>query len=284
VAVAQLAAQGKIDFQATLGSYLDGFSAQVANVTVHQLLIHTGGIGDYTQTQEFANERLTWNTAAEVFDGTMQIIRNDLGLVFTPGTRYQYSNTGFFILGAIVAQVSGQDYYDYIRQHVFAAAGMTRSDFCNQQQAQDNRDIAHPYITQNGQLVDVTSQQGFIGGPDHGAYSSGPDLLVFSRALQSGRLLTPAFAELMLSGKFPVSQATGEPAAQSISIGYGVENLIVNNQRVFGHPGGALGVNTDLNIYPGVGWVGAVLGNHEFVVADLLQLQNQLITQSASCA
>jgi hypothetical protein len=88
----------------------------------------------------------------------------------------------------------------------------------------------------------------------------------------------------MLSGKFPVSQATGEPAAQSISIGYGVENLIVNKQRVFGHAGGALGVNTDLNIYPGVGWVGAVLGNHQFVVADLLQLQNQLITQSASCA
>jgi CubicO group peptidase (beta-lactamase class C family) len=51
VAVTQLAAQGKIDFHATLGGYLDGFSAQAAGVTVHQLLTHTAGLGDYTQTQ-----------------------------------------------------------------------------------------------------------------------------------------------------------------------------------------------------------------------------------------
>ena len=283
VAVAQLAAQGKVDFQAPLGSYLDGFSAPVAAVTVHELLTHTGGMGDYTQTQAFASEWQTWNTAAEVFDGTMAIIVQQ-GLEFTPGTRYQYSNTGFYVLGAIVARVSGQSYYDYVRQRVFAAAGMARSDFYTLPQARASRDIAHPYITQADQQVDVTSQQGFTGGPDHGAYSTGPELLAFARALNSGGLLTPAFAELALGGKFPVAQATGEPAAQSISIGYGVENLIVNDQRVFGHPGGALGVNADLNVYPGLGWVAAVLGNVNFDVAALLQVQNQLITQSASCA
>jgi len=131
-----------------------------------------------------------------------------------------------------------------------------------------------------GALAGVASEGTFIGGPDHGAYSSGPELLAFSRALESGRLLTPAYAELMLSGKYPVAQATGEPAAQSTSIGYGVENLIVGNQRVFGHPGGGPGANADLNVYPGVGWVAAVLGNYAFDVAALLQLQNQLITAS----
>jgi hypothetical protein len=84
----------------------------------------------------------------------------------------------------------------------------------------------------------------------------------------NGKLLTPAFAELALSGKHPVAQATGQSAAQSISIGYGVENLIVNNQRVFGHPGGGSGANTDLNVYPGVGWAAAVLGNHSSNVAS----------------
>jgi CubicO group peptidase (beta-lactamase class C family) len=284
VAVAQLAAQGKIDFHATLGSYLDKFPAQVADtVTVHQLLTHTAGMGDYTQTPAFASERQTWNSAAEVFGGIMGIIRT-MPLAFTPGTRYQYSNSGFYVLGAIVAQVSGQSYYDYMRQYVFAPAGMTRTGFYTQPQMLANRDIAHPYATRDGQHVDVASEGTFIGGPDHGAYSSGPELLAFSRALQSGKLLTPAYAELALSGKYPVAQATGEPAAQSISIGYGVENLIVNNQRVFGHPGGSQGANTDLNIYPGVGWVAAVLGNYNFDVASLLQLQNQLVTQQSSCA
>jgi CubicO group peptidase (beta-lactamase class C family) len=187
------------------------------------------------------------------------------------------------VLGAIVVQVSGQSFYDYMRRHVFALAGMTRTGFYTQPQMLANRDIAHPYATRDGQHVDVASEGTFIGGPDHGAFSSGPELLAFSRALRSGKLLTPAYTELALSGKYPVAQATGEPAAQSISIGYGVENLIVNNQRVFGHPGGTQGANTDLNIYPGVGWVAAVLGNYNFDVASLLQLQNQLITQQASC-
>lgn len=281
VAVAQLAAQGKIDFYATLGSYLDNFPAEVAAVTVHQMLTHTAGMGDYTQTPAFASEWQTWDSAAAVFNGIMAIIRT-MPLVFTPGTQYQYSNTGFFVLGAIVAQVSGQSYYDYMRQHVFSPAGMARTDFYTQPQMLASSDFAHPYVMQNGQYIDVASQATFIGGPDHGAYSSGPELLAFAGALQSGRLLTPAYTELALSGKYPVAQATGEPASQSISIGYGVENLIINNERVFGHPGGAEGANTDLNIYPGVSWVAAVLGNYAFDVASLLQLQNQLITQQAS--
>jgi CubicO group peptidase (beta-lactamase class C family) len=159
---------------------------------------------------------------------------------------------------------------------------MTRTGFYTMPQMLASRDFAHPYVTRNGQHIDVASEGTFIGGPDHGAYSSGPDLLAFCRALESGRLLTPAYTELMLSGKYPVAQATGEPAAQSLSIGYGVENLIVNNQRVFGHPGGGAGANTDLNVYPDVGWVAAVLGNYAFDVASLLQLQNQLITEQAS--
>ena len=70
--------------------------------------------------------------------------------------------------------------------------------------------------------VDVATQNVYVGGPDQGAYSSGPELVAFAQALANGKLLTPAFAELALSGKYPVAQATGEPAAQSISIGYGV--------------------------------------------------------------
>jgi CubicO group peptidase (beta-lactamase class C family) len=283
VAVAQIAAQGKINFYATLGSYLDGFPAQIADtVTVHQLLTHTAGMSDYTRARAFLDGLKTWNSAAETFNGIMGIIRT-LPPAFTPGARYQYSNTGFYVLGAIVAQVSGQSYYDYMRQRVFAPAGMSRTDFYTLPQMLASRDIAHPYATRNGQQMDVAAEGGYIGGPDHGAYSSGPELLAFSRALRSGKLLTPAYTELMLSGKYPVAQATGEPPAQSISIGYGVENLIVNNQRVFGHPGGGPGANTDLNVYPGAGWDAAVLGNYTFDVASLLQLQNQLITQQAPC-
>jgi CubicO group peptidase (beta-lactamase class C family) len=282
VAVAQLGDQGKIDFYATVGTYLDQLPAEVAGtVTVHQLLTHTSGLGDYTQTQAFAGQWQTWTSVTEVFNGITEVIRG-MSPAFTPGSRYQYSNTGFYMLGAIVAQVSGQSYYDYIHQHIFSPAGMTRSGFYTQPEMLARRDIAHPYAVRNGQYVDVATDNVYVGGPDQGAYSSGPELVAFAQALANGKLLTPAFAELALSGKYPVAQATGEPAARSISIGYGVENLIVNNQRVFGHPGGGPGASTDLNVYPGVGWTAAVLGNYRFDVASLLQLQNQLITQQAA--
>jgi CubicO group peptidase (beta-lactamase class C family) len=284
VAVAQLADQGRIDFFGTLGGYLDTFPAQIADtVTIHQLLTHTAGMGDYTTSPAFAAAFRTWSSPAEVFDGIMGIIPT-MPLVSTPGTGYQYSNSGFYILGAIVAQVSGQSYYDYVSEHVFAPAGMTRTGFRTNPELLASREIAHPYVTAaDGQHTDVVGQGIYIGGPDEGAYSSGPDLLTFSRALSDGTLLAPAYAELMLSGKYPVAQATGEPAAQSISIGYGVENLIVNDQRVFGHPGGGPGGNTDLDVYPALGWVAAVLGNYNFDVASLLQVQNQLITRQGSC-
>lgn len=251
---------------------------------MHQLLTHTAGMGDYTRNPAFVGAWRTWNTPAEVFDGIMRIIPT-MPLLSTPGTVYQYSNTGFYVLGAIVARVSGQSYYDYVRRHVFAPAGMTRTDFHTNPQLLASRDIAHPYVTAaDGRHTDVVGQGIYIGGPDEGAYSSGPDLLAFSRALQDGTLLTPAFAELALGGKHPVAQATGEPTVhQSISIGYGVENLIVNDERVVGHPGGGPGGNTDLNIYPGLGWFAAVLGNANFDLPSLLGLQNQLITRQGSC-
>jgi hypothetical protein len=64
----------------------------------------------------------------EVMDGTLAVIRQT-PLAFTPGTQYRHSNDGFFVLGAMVARVSGLSYFDYVRRHVFAPAGMTRSDF-----------------------------------------------------------------------------------------------------------------------------------------------------------
>jgi CubicO group peptidase (beta-lactamase class C family) len=285
VAVAQLAAQGKIDFFGAIGGYLDTFPAQIADtVTVHQLLTHTAGMDDYPRSPTFAAEWKTWTSPAEVFDGIMRIIPA-MPLVSTPGTGYRYSNSGFYILGAIVARVSGQSYYDYVRDHIFAPAGMTRTGFHTNPQLLASREIAHPYATAaDGRHTDAVGQGIYIGGPDEGAYSNGPELLAFARALQDGTLLPPAFAELTLSGKYPVAQATGEPTVQqSISIGYGVENLIVNDHRVVGHPGGGPGGNTDLDIYPDLGWFAAVLGNYNFDVPALLQLQNQLITQQGSC-
>jgi CubicO group peptidase (beta-lactamase class C family) len=290
VAVMQLAEQGKVGLYQTLGTYLDGFPAGIAGtVTVSQLLTHTSGMEDYLGGPAYQQQHLTWTSAAEVMDGTMAIIKQS-PLLFTPGTQYSYSNSGYVTLGAIAAQVSGQSYYDYVREHVFAPAGMTRSDFYTRPKWLTDPRIAHPYgapggkSNPGGQVTDLTGQEDFIGSPAGNAFATAPDMVRFARALTGGLLLSPAWAGVMTSAKVALSpQLTRNqwPPNQLAAVGYCPEIRIVNDQTVFGHTGGAAGESAAVNIYPDLDWVTVILSNYTITsdVQLLIQLQDQLITQ-----
>jgi CubicO group peptidase (beta-lactamase class C family) len=284
LAIAQLVQQNKAAFYETLGAYLDGFPAEIANtVTIHQLLTHTSGMGDYSNSMAFASGRKEWNSEAEVMDGVMGIIRQS-PLLFTPGTRHGYSNSGYFVLGAIVAQVSGLSYFDYIRQHVFIPAGMNRSDFYTRPQVRACNDIAHSYwAQQSGGRTDFMMSEyfGFISGPANGAYSTVSDMLSFAGALSAGRLLEPSFTELITSGKAVLSPSDPPPdSSQMRFYGYGYRNAFVSNERVFGHSGSGPGQATNLDIYPELDWVAVVLSNYDTSLGPIVQLERQLISKT----
>jgi CubicO group peptidase (beta-lactamase class C family) len=296
-AVLQLAQQGKLAFWETLGTYLSGFPAPIAEtVTVHQLLTMTSGMDNYYYDPAWQPQSKTWTTAAQVLDGTMGFIRKQ-PLLFTPGTAYSYSNSGFVVLGAIVQQVSGQPYWDYMRQHVFAPAGMTRTGFYTRPQVlalNAKHELAHPYSTQRtgGPRVDLFGNPIFIGLPDGagGPYITTPDLLSFATALQDGTLLNPAYAELILNGKFPLTPpASTSPTWQSWNSGYGLEDTIINNQHVLGHSGNGPGIAAGIDIYPDLNWVAVILENYDLTpfgtstqMSPVADLERQLITQQAS--
>jgi CubicO group peptidase (beta-lactamase class C family) len=288
VAVAQLAEQGKLALYEKLGAYLDGFPAKIANqVTVHHLLTHTSGLGDYSQSGEFASGIQQWSSVAEVMDGVMAIIRKTPPpRPFRPGHHYAYSNSGFFVLGAIVERVSGQSYFDYVRRQIFAPAGMSRSDFFTKPQVLARDDIARPYATQrSGGRGDFTASPyfGFIGGPADGAYSTVSDLLRLAAALRAGRLLSPAFASLTTSGKVPLSPSDPpvEPERDRF-YGYGFRDTAVSGQRVFGHSGSGAGKATNFDVHPDLDWVAVVLSNYDTSVDPIVQLERQLITQQGA--
>lgn len=286
VACAQLVQRGKIDLYATLGTYLGGFPASISNeVTVHQLLTHTSGLGvhnnDFSTTQEFFSERLTWTSGQETMDGVMAIIRKE-PLVFTPGTQNGYSNSGMFVVGAIVEQVSGQPYYDYVREHVFKAAGMTSSDFYTRPQARGNPRIAHAYLpAQSGGYTDFTESDdfGFIGTPVSGAYSTVSDLLRYATALRTGKLLLPSFTTLFTGAKVALSPSDLPPDPSTRRFyGYGFRVKIANRGDVFGHSGSGPGTSTNLDIYPGLDWVGVVLSNYGISITPIVDLEQQIVT------
>ncbi|TDE14321.1 serine hydrolase domain-containing protein [Jiangella asiatica] len=282
VAVMQLARQDKIDLHATVGTYLDGFRAEVADtVTVHQLLTHTGGMGDHG-----ADSR-AWDSVEEVFEGTLDVIRGRQDLPeFTPGTEWRYSNSGFHILGAIVRAASNEDYYKYIREHVFDPAGMERTGFYTRPQVLAADDIAHPYAThpQTGERIDSTTRDDFpfVGTPAGGAFSTAEELMKFIRALhEDGTLLPSAFADLATNGK-AVQGPDQRPdlVRQNSFYGYGFEVTTLNDRRICGHSGGSsIGVSCMLDFHPALDWVSVSLSNYSDRYWPLVNLERTLITQ-----
>jgi CubicO group peptidase (beta-lactamase class C family) len=288
-AIMQLAEQGKLDLGQPIGAYLDGFPSAVADaVTVHHLLTHTSGMANFQTSEEFRANAGKWTSGAAMLDGIMGVIRKS-ALLFTPGTKSSYSNSGFCTLGAIVQEVSGQSFYDYVREHVFDAAGMSRTDYYTRPQQLSDDDIAHPYTTSPaGQRVDTLEhpeQYGspYIGTPAGDAFTTAPDLERFGRALTGNRLIGPAYTNLMLTGKVPHAKANAGTGSSAQA--YGPTSAIRNGQQIIGHGGGSLGTSTLLDVHLDSGWVVVFLFNYADrttpPIQELIDDTRKLITTAA---
>jgi D-alanyl-D-alanine carboxypeptidase len=121
IAVLQLVQLGKVNLDDPLGKYLPDYPNKdvASKVTVQNLLTHTGGTGDFFGP-EFDVHRLELKT----FDDYVKLYGNR-PLRFEPGSKWEYSNYGFLLLGLVVEKASGQSYYDYVRDHLYKVAGMT---------------------------------------------------------------------------------------------------------------------------------------------------------------
>ena len=287
LAIVQLAQEGRIDFHATLGTYLDGFPPGIADtVTIHHLLTHTSGMGDLLTNAEYLAKVGTWTSADQVTAELLDIIRRE-PLGFVPGTGNRYSNNGYDVLGAIVARVSGRSFYDHVRERIFAVAGMTRTDYYTRPQWLSDPRLAHPYaLDPSGRRVDVLragegAARMFIGTGGGNGFSTAADLVRFARALLGGKLLNPAYTELFMSPKFPNRpRGAGDPAVRSFTA-YGAPAPIHHNRLLFGHGGGAAGESTNWTIYRDLDWVGVILCNYDQIdLETVIGRERALVTGS----
>jgi CubicO group peptidase (beta-lactamase class C family) len=248
VATLQLVQNGKLDLKAPLGDYLTGYlnKDMASKVTIEQLLSHTGGTGDIFGP-EFDKNRLELKTLQDYVK-----LYGNRGPEFEPGSRWKYSNYGFLLLGVIVEKVSGQNYYDYVRDHIFKPAGMSATASEPEDQMVADRSVGYMRSDGGGwqRNTDTLPYRGTSAG---GGYSTVEDLLRFATALQTNKLLKPQYTEMLTTGK--VETPNGGKYA------YGFQEVTVNGTRCFGHGGGAPGMNGELKICPGPGYVVAVLAN-----------------------
>jgi CubicO group peptidase (beta-lactamase class C family) len=119
--ILQLAEQGKLSLDDKLSKFIPSFP-KGDSVTIHMLLNHTSGIANYTAQKEFLNLA----TVSLTKDSMIAFIKSR-PFSFSPGTKFQYTNSGYFLLGYIVEKVSGQSYSDYVQQNIFNKIGMKNS-------------------------------------------------------------------------------------------------------------------------------------------------------------
>lgn len=242
VATLQLVESGKVGLDDPIGKHLPDYPNKelASKVTVRHLLTHTGGSGDIFGP-EFMKNRLALRE-----HGDYVKLYGSRPPTYEPGARFEYSNYGFVLLGAIIEKVSGMSYYDHVRSKVFQPAGMTSTDSLPETETVPNR--AAGYMRGEAGWVANTDTLPWRGTSAGGGYSTVGDLLRFAQALESGKLISKAtLTEAITPGKE--------------QYGYGFAMQGEGPLRSYGHNGGAPGINGDLRVFPELGYVLVGLSN-----------------------
>jgi D-alanyl-D-alanine carboxypeptidase len=249
IAVGQLVSQGKLAYDDKLGKYLPDYPNREAaqKVTIRQLLSMSSGIGDFFGPKYEATPKNKLRTIKDflpLFAGEP--------LAFEPGSKREYSNGGYIVLGAIIEKASGQDYYEYVREHIFNPAGMQNTDWYEADLPVEN--LASGYTREasegraGGARVNNIYTRPAKGSPAGGGYSTADDLLKIACSLQTQKLRLPNFEQ----PGGPTS--TGKPVSfESKPEGFGG----------IGIAGGSLGLNALLDISPENGYTVIVMSNYD---------------------
>jgi len=256
VAIAQLVQAGKLTYDTTLANVLPEYPNKevAAKITIHQLLTHTSGLGDFFKPEFFQNREKYRNPK-----DYLPIFAND-ALKFEPGKSWSYSNAGFIVLGAVIENASGQNYFDYIRDHIYKPAGMKDSGSYAVYDIVPNLGTGYTRFD-NGDPLGIEPRRNNVmtlpmqGSSAGGGYSTAPDLLKFAQALRANKLVSAELTEKLTSGKVDTPMGA--------KYGYGFMDQSVEGKSVRGHGGGAPGINSYLNIFWDGSYTVIVQGNYD---------------------
>ena len=233
-AIMQLVERGRLLIEDPVARHVPEFAVNgKEGVTLWHLLTHTSGLSD------------------DLWNGTASPTTPELDLQgacaaplrFPPGSRHQYSNPGFRVLGEVVRRASGQPHPDYLRREVFEPTGMAETTF--------RPDLSDPRLVM---VPDMMSMPGGVEGfialetPSGGLFSTAADLVAFGQAFlnqnrgRNGRLLSPAAIRVMtrLHTQGICSYGNGQPVPQYYGLSW--EKAAPHEARLlspsgFGHGG-----------------------------------------------
>ena len=229
MAIMLLVRDGKLRYDSTLRDVFAEFPAYGKNITMRQLLNHTSGLADYeTLMDEIEKSSPTprWSERKQITDAeVLALLERQTTTRFAPGTRWEYSNSGYVVLGLVVAKVSGESFGDFLHERIFVPLGMTHTlAYENGRNRIADRAFGHSLQQNVWTQTDQSSTSATLG--DGGIYSNLQDLAKWDDALAQQRLLSAAEMKPALgaavAGAAPLTLPDdAPPSLHKTSIAYG---------------------------------------------------------------
>lgn len=237
LAIAQLQAAGKVRLDDAVDDHLSGMPPAMAALKVRHLLTHTSGLVSYTDIPDFPADSQKPFTRGEMVGWFA-----NRPLQFEPGSRYNYTNSGFYLLGLIIEKVSGLSYEAYLHRHVFEPFGMANSSLAGWQEILPRR--AHGYRASAGGLRNAPRYDPLVPFAAGAVLSTADDLLAYRRGVFGAGPTTPEVRRLLLEQQ---TLSSGRP------VPYALGALAISpfeGHRKIMHPGAIFGFSSQYAYYP----------------------------------
>jgi CubicO group peptidase (beta-lactamase class C family) len=233
-AVMMLVEEGKVGLDDPLTKFFADAPSSWKDVTVRELLSHTGGFGDYPKDFDF---RKDW-TEAEL----LKLVEG-IPLAYAPATKWSYSNLGYLTLGILIHRVTGEFYGDFLQQRIFRPLGMSSTRIINEADIIPNR--AAGYRLVDGALKNQEWVAPMVNTTADGSlYFSTLDLAKWDAALYTEKLLKQSDLDLMWT---IVKLKDGQPNKGHYGFGWFIETR--NGHRCVHHDGSWQGFETAIDRY-----------------------------------
>lgn len=237
--ILQLVDEGKVNLSGTINDYLTDYREDIGKkVTVEHLLVHTSGIPSYTGLPRFFQD-ISRNPYS-VSDFVKEYCSGDLQ--FEPGAQFSYNNSGYFLLGAIIEQVTGKSYEAALQERIFSPLGMENSGYDHHATILPNRASGYdktPTGFRNAPYLDMGLP--YAAGS---LYSTVEDLYLWDQALYTEKVLPENQLMAMFTPRVP---AFGGHYAYGWSVGQHGLGDDKDSIRTISHGGGINGFNTLIN-------------------------------------
>jgi CubicO group peptidase (beta-lactamase class C family) len=231
MAIMLLIHDGKLHYEDHLTDIWPDFPAYGKQITVRQLLTHTSGLRDYENLME-AEEKARgplWSADHQIQDAeVLALLKSQTSGAFAAGAKWEYSNSGYVVLGLVVAKVSGMPFGEFLHKRIFLPLGMAHTlVYENGKNTVANRAFGHTKEGAVFRLTDQSATSATLG--DGGSYSNVQDLAKWDEGLRKHTLLSekemlPAWTSAKMadgSEYFWPRNATDEKQTPPVAIGYG---------------------------------------------------------------